>query len=91
MFDSGKCIAPDSWFAPPLTFFFAFIGGTHGFPSDALRMANVLCGPLLSLLMNQVQITESRFPARPELEEERLRSKFVSAGDSIVARISNVS
>jgi hypothetical protein len=36
-------------------------------------MANVLCGPLPFLLMNQVQIIESRFPAGPELEEERLR------------------
>jgi len=53
--------------------FFALIGDTHGFPGDALRMANVLCGPLPSLLMNQVQITESRFPAGPELEEECFR------------------
>ena len=54
-------------------------------------MANVLCGPLPSLLMNQVQVTESWFPAGPELEEESLRGKFISAGDSIVARIGNVS
>jgi hypothetical protein len=31
-----------------------FIGGAHGFPGNALRMANVFCGPLPSLLMNQV-------------------------------------
>jgi hypothetical protein len=54
-------------------------------------MADVLCGPLPSLLMNQVQVTESRFPAGPELEEERLRGKFVSAGEGIVAWIGNVS
>src|SRR4029078_4529795 len=28
--------------------FFALIGDTHGFPGDALRMANVFCGPLPS-------------------------------------------
>ena len=54
-------------------------------------MANVLCGPLPSLLMNQVQVTESWFPAGPELEEERLLVKLVSAGNRIVARIGNVS
>src|SRR4029078_8569238 len=91
MFDGGKRIAPDCQFAPPLTFFLAFIGGAHGFPSDALRLADVLCSPLPSLLMNQVQVTEGRLPAGFELEQERLRGKFVSAGDGIVARIGDVS
>ena len=86
MFDGGKRIAPDRQFAPPLTFFFAFIGGTHGFPGDALRMRNVFCRALPSLLMNQIQITESRFFAGPELEEQSLRGEFVSASDGIVTR-----
>src|SRR4029078_11490207 len=91
MFDGGKRIAPDCQFAPPLTFFLAFISGAHGFPGDALRLADVLCGPLPTLLMNQVQGTEGRFPAGFEFEQERLRGKFISARDGIVARIGNVS
>ena len=54
-------------------------------------MADVFCGPLPSLLMNQVQITESRFFAGPEFKEQGLRGKFVSAGNGIVARVGNVS
>src|SRR5689334_25402241 len=91
MFNGGKRIAPDRQFAPPLAFFFAFIGGAHGSPGDAIRMADVLCGALPSFLMNQIQITESWFSAGLVLTQQSLRGKFVSAGNRIVARIANAS
>jgi len=91
VFDSWKCIAPDCSFAPSFAFFFTFIGGTHGFPGNAVRMADVLCGPLPSLLMDQIEITESRFSAGLVLKQQRLRGKFVGAGNRIVAWIGNVS
>ena len=90
MFDGRKCIAPDSSFAPSFTFFVTFIGGTHGFPGNALRMANVFCGPLPSLLMNQIEITESWVFTSLRVKEQRLRGKFVSSCNGIVAGIGNV-
>ena len=54
-------------------------------------MADVFCGPPPSLLMNQVEIIESRFFAGVELKEQRFRGKFVSTCNSIVAGIGNFS
>src|ERR1700677_2642566 len=44
IFDGRKGIPPDRAFAPFFAFFPAFAGGTHGFPSDAIRLADVLGG-----------------------------------------------
>src|SRR5215468_3772197 len=88
---AGSVLPQIARFAPSFGFFFTFIGGTHGFPGNALRMADVLCGPLPSLLMDQIQITESRLSAGLVLKKERLRGKLVGAGNRIVARISNIS
>jgi hypothetical protein len=56
---------------------------------QAMRFGCATCSAraLPSLLMNQIQITESRFFAGPELEEQSLRGEFVSASDGIVTRI----
>src|ERR1700726_393362 len=54
-------------------------------------MANVFCGPLPSLLMNQVEVAESRVLVGIQFEERSLSDKFVSCGNSIVARTSNIS
>src|SRR5215470_18487710 len=87
MFDGGKRVAPDCSFAPSFAFFFSFIGGTHRFPGNAFRVADVLCGSLPSLLMNQVQVAERRLLAGFVFKEKRLGGKFEGAGDSIVAGI----
>src|SRR5882724_6013531 len=54
LFDGRKRIPPDRAFAPLFAFLPAFAGGTHGFPGDAIRLADVLGGAFPALLMDQV-------------------------------------
>src|SRR5579864_71956 len=56
VFDVGEGIAPDRALAPFLAFLLAFAGGAHGFPGDAIRLADVLGGAFPALLMDQVKI-----------------------------------
>ena len=52
VFDDRKSIPPDRAFAPFFAFLPAFAGGTHGFPSDAIGLADVLGGAFPTLLMD---------------------------------------
>jgi len=61
VFDGRKDIPPDRAFAPFFAFLSAFAGGTHGFPSDAIRLADVLGGAFPALLMDQVKIIKVGF------------------------------
>src|ERR1700694_6332913 len=54
-------------------------------------MADMFCCPLPSLLMNQIEVTESRFPVSIQLKERSLCDKFVSCSNSVVPRASNIS
>src|SRR5689334_23023817 len=91
MFDRGKCVAPDRPLAPAFTFFLALVGGAHGFPGNAIRMGYMLSGPLPSLLMDQVEVTESGLFSGVVFEEQRLGGKLVGARNGIVARIGDIS
>jgi hypothetical protein len=76
-------IAPAPFFA----FLPAFAGGTHGFPSDAIRLADVLCGAFPALLMDQVKITQGRFLLRHPLEQNAFGNELVGCRNGIVAGI----
>src|SRR6201986_3702598 len=63
-FDGREGIPPNRTFAPSFAFLDAFAGGTHGFPSDAIRLADVLGGAFPALLMYQVKIAQGRLLVR---------------------------
>ena len=86
-----KRISPDGALAPFHALFLAFVGLAHGLPGDPFRMARVFRRSLPSLLMNQVEIVESRFPAYVSFKQRRLAEKFVAGRNRIVAGIGNVS
>src|SRR5690349_5702951 len=66
--DGRKRIAPDRAPAPFFALLPAFAGGAHGFPGDAIGLAEVLRGAFPALLMDQVEIVQVRLPARHPLE-----------------------
>ena len=90
VFDGRKGISPDRAFAPFFAFLHAFAGGTHGFPSDAIRLADVLGGAFPALLMDQVKITQGRLLLRHPLEQNAFGNDLVGCRNGIVAGIKNL-
>jgi len=78
VFDGRKGIPPDRAFAPFFAFLHAFAGGTHGFPSDAIRLGDVLGGAFPALLMDQVKIAQGRLLVRhpPAHSAHSMASEF---------------
>ena len=58
--DFWKCVAPDRSLAPLFTLLFALLGGAHRFPSDTVGVVDVFLRALSTLLMDQVEVTDSR-------------------------------
>jgi hypothetical protein len=90
VFDCRKGIPPDRAFAPFFAFLPAFAGGAHGFPSDAIRLADVLGGAFPALLMDQVKITQGRLLVRHPLEQNAFGDDLVGCRNRIVAGIKNL-
>ena len=91
VFDGRKSIPPDRAFAPFFAFLPAFAGGTHGFPSDAIRLADVFGGAFPALLMDQVKIAQGRLLVRHPLEQNAFGNDLVGRRNGIVAGITNLS
>ena len=87
VFDGRKGIPPYRAFAPSFAFLHAFAGGTHGFPSDAIRLADVLGGAFPALLMDQVKIAQGRLLVRHPLEQNAFGNDLVGGRNGIVAGI----
>src|SRR4029078_1398740 len=90
-FYGRKRIPPDRAFAPSFAFLHAFAGGTHGFPSDAIRLADVLGGAFPALLMDQVKIAQVRLPVCHPLEQNAFGNDLIGCRNGIIAGIENVS
>src|SRR5712672_1538441 len=90
LFDGRKSIPPDRAFAPLFAFLPAFAGSTHGFPGDAIRLADVLGGAFPALLMDQVKIAQGRLPVRHPLEQNAFGNDLVGRRNGIVAGTTNL-
>src|SRR5262245_56897454 len=90
VFDCWEGIPPDRAFAPFFAFLHAFAGGTHGLPSDAIRLADVLGGAFPALLMDQVKIAQGRLLVRHPLEQSAFGNDLVGRRNGIVAGIKNL-
>ena len=89
VFDGRNGIPPDRAFAPSFAFLHAFAGGTHGFPSDAIKLADVLGGAFPTLLMDQVKIAQGRLLVRHPLEQNAFGNDLVGRGNGIVAGVTD--
>src|SRR5712672_3031918 len=90
LFYGRKSIPPDRAFTPFLAFFPAFAGGAHGFPSDAIRLADVLGGAFPALLMDQVKIAQGGLLMRHPLEQNAFGNDLVGRRNGIVAGTTNL-
>src|SRR6516162_2922513 len=54
-------------------------------------MADMLCCTSPSLLMNQIQIADSRLSVSVQFKERRLSDQFVSCRNSVITRAGNIS
>src|SRR5262249_6614273 len=77
-------------FAPFLAFLNPFAGGTHGFPSDAIRLVDVLGSAFPALLVDQVKIAQGRLLVRHPLEQNAFGNDLVGRRNGIVAGIENL-
>src|SRR5579872_3918338 len=90
VFDRRQRIQPDRALAPSFAFLHAFAGGAHGFPGDAVRLADVFGGAFPALLMDQVKIAQGRLLVRHPLEQNAFGNELVGRRNRIVAGIKNL-
>src|SRR4029079_16680761 len=89
-FEDRKRVAPDRASAPLFALLPAFAGRAHGFPGDAIGLADVLGGAFPALLMDQVKIAQVRLPVRYPLEQNAFRNDLVGGRNGIVAGTANL-
>ena len=87
---AGSVLPPDSAFAPLFALFLAFVCSAHRSPCKPERVTCVFCRAVNSLLVNEVNVVQSRRPVSEHLKQDRFSHELQCGSDSIIARIKNV-